>query len=85
MEVFQEFTVEAAHHLTNVTPGHPCGGMHGHAYRIEVHDVQGLQTPTSENLALWIWDRLQPTLTGLCQVVVREPSASGCVYRVKPC
>ena len=50
-----------------------------------LNDVQGLENPTSENLARWIWDRLQPTLTGLSRVVVRESSATGCVYRGEPC
>jgi 6-pyruvoyl tetrahydropterin synthase/QueD family protein len=40
MEIFKEFTIEAAHRLPNVPPGHKCGRLHGHSYRIEVH-VQG--------------------------------------------
>lgn len=46
-----------------------------------LNDVPGLENPTSENLAKWIWNRLQPTLPLLSAVVVRETCTSGCVYR----
>ncbi len=37
MEIFKEFTFEAAHRLPNVPPGHKCARMHGHSYRVEIH------------------------------------------------
>jgi len=46
-----------------------------------LNDIDGLSNPTSENLAIWIWDRVSPSLRGLSKVVVRETSTSGCVYR----
>ena len=46
-----------------------------------LNDVPGLENPTSEVLARWIWARLRPVLPGLSQVVVRETCTSGCVYR----
>jgi len=46
-----------------------------------LNEVEGLENPTSENMAKWIWDRLHPVLPNLSQVVVRETSTSGCVYR----
>lgn len=46
-----------------------------------LNEVDGLENPTSEVLARWIWERLAPTLAGLSQVVVRETCTSGCVYR----
>ena len=46
-----------------------------------LNEIEGLENPTSEVLAKWIWDRLAPTLPGLTQVVVRETCTSGCVYR----
>jgi 6-pyruvoyltetrahydropterin/6-carboxytetrahydropterin synthase len=46
-----------------------------------LNEVEGLDNPTSENLARWIWERAAPALPGLCQVVVRETCTSGCVYR----
>ena len=46
-----------------------------------LNDVPGLENPTSERLALWIWDRLAPALPGLAAVEVRETCTSGCVSR----
>jgi 6-pyruvoyltetrahydropterin/6-carboxytetrahydropterin synthase len=46
-----------------------------------LNDVPGLENPTSENLAAWIWDRLQTTLRGLASITVRETCTSGCTYQ----
>lgn len=46
-----------------------------------LNEIEGLENPTSENLARWIWRRLHPTLPGLRKVVVKETCNSGCVYR----
>jgi 6-pyruvoyltetrahydropterin/6-carboxytetrahydropterin synthase len=43
--------------------------------------VKGLENPTSENLARWIWSRLHNELPVLSKIVVRETCTSGCVYR----
>jgi 6-pyruvoyltetrahydropterin/6-carboxytetrahydropterin synthase len=45
-----------------------------------LNDVDGLENPTSENLAAWIWSRLKPTLPLLSRVVVHETCTSGCSY-----
>jgi 6-pyruvoyltetrahydropterin/6-carboxytetrahydropterin synthase len=37
MDIFKEFTFEAAHRLPYVDAGHKCGRLHGHTYRVEVH------------------------------------------------
>lgn len=37
MEIFKEFTFEAAHRLPNVPPGHKCARLHGHSYRVTLH------------------------------------------------
>lgn len=44
MEIFKEFTFEAAHRLPNVPEGHKCRRLHGHSYRCEVH-VTGTVDP----------------------------------------
>jgi 6-pyruvoyltetrahydropterin/6-carboxytetrahydropterin synthase len=46
-----------------------------------LNEIEGLSNPTSENLAIWIWDRVSVALRGLSKVVVRETATSGCVYR----
>ena len=45
-----------------------------------LNDIEGLDNPTSERLAIWIWDRLKPTLPALSEVVVHETCTSGCRY-----
>ena len=45
-----------------------------------LNDIEGLENPTSENLARWIWDRLLPGLSGLSKVVVQETCNAGCIY-----
>lgn len=45
-----------------------------------LNDIPGLENPTSEVLARWIWERLAPALPLLAKVVVRETCTSGCVY-----
>ena len=119
VEIFKEFTFEAAHRLPHVAPDHKCSRLHGHSFRISVHltgpvgahngwvrdfqdvscamapllavldhyylnEIEGLENPTSEVLARWIWERLSPSLPELSQVVVRETCNSGCVYRGEP-
>ena len=117
MELFKEFTFEAAHRLPNVPAEHKCARLHGHSYRVIVHvagdvdpitgmvidfaevtavvkplidehldhyllnDVEGLENPTSENLARWVWQGLAGALRQLSAVEVRETCTSGVVYR----
>jgi 6-pyruvoyltetrahydropterin/6-carboxytetrahydropterin synthase len=118
MEIFREFTFEAAHRLPNVPAGHKCARLHGHSYHVQVdvrgevdaeagwvmdfgdikdafqplrdqldhyylNEVSGLENPTSEVLARWVWDRLIDRLP-LSAVTVRETCTSGCVYRGEP-
>ncbi len=115
MEIFKEFTIEAAHWLPNVPEGHKCRRLHGHSFHIAIHvsgpldpmlgwvldfadikaackvieeqidhrclnEVKGLENPTSENLARWLWTALRPTLPLLSKVVVKETCTSGCIY-----
>lgn len=115
MEIYKEFTFEAAHRLPNVPKAHKCARLHGHSFRVEVHvagpvhaqmgwvldfseikqafeplynlldhnylnEIDGLDNPTSENLARWIWRKLLPKLPQLSRIVVRETCTCGCVY-----
>jgi len=45
-----------------------------------LNDIPGLENPTSENLARWIWIELKPVLPQLCEVGIRETCTSGCIY-----
>jgi 6-pyruvoyltetrahydropterin/6-carboxytetrahydropterin synthase len=46
-----------------------------------LNEIPGLENPTSENIALWIWERLKPRLPLLTEVVVAETCTARCVYR----
>jgi 6-pyruvoyltetrahydropterin/6-carboxytetrahydropterin synthase len=46
-----------------------------------LNEIDGLGNPTSENLAKWIWQRLQPDLPLLSAIIVRETCTAGCIYR----
>lgn len=115
MELFKEFTFEAAHRLPHVPPGHKCARLHGHSFRVTLrvrgpvdeatgwvmdfadiktafqplyeqldhhylNELEGLENPTSENLARWIWERLWPSLPQLSAVEIHETCTSGCIY-----
>jgi len=45
-----------------------------------LNDIPGLENPTSENLARWIWRELKPSLPALGRIVLHETCTSGCVY-----
>ncbi len=46
-----------------------------------LNDIAGLENPTSEMLAKWLWDRIKPALPMLAQINVAETCASSCEYR----
>ncbi|APR99307.1 6-carboxytetrahydropterin synthase QueD [Pajaroellobacter abortibovis] len=56
----------------------PLQEMLDHHY---LNEIDGLQNPTSEMLARWIWDRLYPTLPILTQITVFETCNARCEYR----
>lgn len=116
MEVFREFTFDAAHRLQGLPEGHKCANMHGHTYRLTVavegplepsigwvvdfaaingatneviaqldhrvlNDLPGLEQPTTELIAVWIWNQLIDRLPGLARVTLYENARSGVTYR----
>jgi 6-pyruvoyltetrahydropterin/6-carboxytetrahydropterin synthase len=46
-----------------------------------LNEIEGLDNPTSEHLARWVWRRLRPALPELCRVVIHETCTSGCIYQ----
>lgn len=46
-----------------------------------LNEVPGLSNPTSENIAIWIWQKLKPKLPLLSEVAVAETCTARCVYR----
>jgi len=46
-----------------------------------LNDVEGLQSPTLERIAIWLWDRLHNRLPGLAEIqVARDSCHEGCIY-----
>ncbi len=46
-----------------------------------LNEVEGLDNPTSERLAVWLWQRLAPALPGLCRITVAETCTARVEYR----
>ena len=46
-----------------------------------LNEIPGLENPTSEHIAKWIWDRLKPAVPLLTEVHVAETCTARCVYR----
>jgi 6-pyruvoyltetrahydropterin/6-carboxytetrahydropterin synthase len=46
-----------------------------------LNDIPGLENPTSENIALWLWNKLKSPLPLLESIEIQETCVSGCVYR----
>ncbi len=46
-----------------------------------LNEIPGLENPTSEVLAVWIWQKLKPKLPLLTEVVVAETCTARAVYR----
>ncbi|MGM0633479.1 MAG: 6-carboxytetrahydropterin synthase QueD [Pseudomonadota bacterium] len=115
MEIYKDFSFEAAHRLPNVPDGHKCARLHGHSFQARIvvsgpvgetsgwvmdfgdikaafrpireqldhhylNEIEGLENPTSEHIARWIWHRLKPQLPALCRVEIRETCTSGCIH-----
>lgn len=104
IEVFKEFTFEAAHSIP------PYSNVHGHSFLVEVvvrgesdgkfgwpvslsdiephvrdvqkaldhkflNEIDGLEVPSLENLAGWIWQRLGAQIEGIHRIMVRRGHA----------
>ena len=46
-----------------------------------LNEIPGLENPTSERLAVWLWNELKPRLPLLIELVIAETCTSRCVYR----
>lgn len=45
-----------------------------------LNEIDGLENPTSENVARWIWERVRATLPMLVQINVAETCTARCEY-----
>ncbi len=46
-----------------------------------LNDIEGLENPTVENIAAWLWPRLGASCPGLCELVIHETPSARCIYR----
>ena len=46
-----------------------------------LNEVSGLENPTSESVARWIWLHLKPSMPALSKVIVHETCTSGAIYQ----
>ena len=46
-----------------------------------LNDINGLENPTIENMAAWLWRRLEAGCPGLCEIVIHETPTARCIYR----
>ena len=46
-----------------------------------LNEVEGLEAPTLERIAMWLWDRLHNKLPGLAEIeIMRDSCHEGCIY-----
>ncbi len=46
-----------------------------------LNEIAGLENPTSEMIARWLWEALKPALPMLAEIIVYETCSSRCEYR----
>lgn len=46
-----------------------------------LNDINGLHNPTSENICIWIWKKLKPSLSNIYQIEIKETDDTGCIYK----
>ena len=51
-----------------------------HSY---LNNIEGLQNPTSENICIWIWDKIQSSLPNIYKIEIKETDSTGCIYKGK--
>ncbi len=46
-----------------------------------LNEIPGLENPTIELMAAWLWEKLAPLLPGLAEIVIHETPSARCSYR----
>ena len=45
-----------------------------------LNDIPGLENPTSEQVSIWLWDKIKPVFPGLIRIELNETPSSGVIY-----
>ena len=48
-----------------------------------INEVEGLENPTCERLAVWLWDQIKPLVPQLAKLQLNETPTSGVIYEGK--
>jgi len=46
-----------------------------------LNEIPGLENPTSEEIAIWLWNKIKPAIPSLRKIVVYETCTARAVYR----
>ena len=46
-----------------------------------LNKIGGLSNPTSENICIWIWDKIESSIPNICEIEIKETDSTGCIYR----
>ena len=46
-----------------------------------LNKIEGLSNPTSENICIWIWDKIESSIPNICEIEIKETDSTGCIYR----
>ena len=57
-----------------------CEPVHAALDHRHLNDVDGLENPTSEMIAVWIWEKLAAEIPPLTRIVVHETCTARCAY-----
>ncbi|MEZ4462514.1 MAG: 6-carboxytetrahydropterin synthase QueD [bacterium] len=49
-----------------------------------LNEIDGLENPTSENIASWMWTQLTPLLHGLSSITIQETCRNACTVSREP-
>ena len=58
----------------------PIKTMLDHTY---LNEIKGLSNPSSENICIWIWDKLESSLPNIYKIEIKETDSTGCIYKGK--
>lgn len=48
-----------------------------------INNIKGLQNPTAENITVWIWEQIRPSLPLLSRIELYETPTTGVIYEGK--
>jgi arginyl-tRNA synthetase len=78
-----DYSSNLAMRLTKVLKSNPRLIAQGIIDQLDHHllnEIPGLENPTSENLSIWLWNKIKPLVLGLKKIELKETPSSGVIY-----